>query len=116
MGRLLQKSGQLWVVPTIASELKRSIKSLNISNPIRRRSLYVWVEHPTPEREAEIIASRTPGARVEFHQEIAALHAGQKLFAGEAAFGLGARIKNGPSRPIRFSEELCHQERSCSRV
>ena len=30
--------------------------------PIRRRSLYVRVEHPTPAREAEIIASRTPDA------------------------------------------------------
>jgi MoxR-like ATPase len=31
-----------------------------LGDPIRRRSLYVRVEHPTPEREAEIIASRTP--------------------------------------------------------
>jgi MoxR-like ATPase len=28
--------------------------------PILRRCLYARVEHPTPEREAEIIASRTP--------------------------------------------------------
>jgi MoxR-like ATPase len=35
--------------------------------------LYVRVEHPTPEREAEIIASRTPGAGVEFHREIAGI-------------------------------------------
>jgi len=41
-----------------------------LGDPIRRRSLYVRVEHPTPEREAEIIASRTPGAGVEFHREI----------------------------------------------
>jgi len=33
----------------------------------------VRVEHPTPEREAEIIASRTPGAGVEFHREIAGI-------------------------------------------
>jgi hypothetical protein len=33
-------------------------------DPIHRRSLYVRVEHPTPEREAEIIASRTPQANV----------------------------------------------------
>jgi MoxR-like ATPase len=32
-----------------------------LGDPIRRRSLYVHVEHPTPpEREAEIIASRSP--------------------------------------------------------
>jgi MoxR-like ATPase len=44
-----------------------------LGDPIRRRSLYVRVEHPTPEREAEIIASRTPGAGVEFHCEIAGI-------------------------------------------
>ena len=33
-----------------------------LGDPIRRRSLYVRVEHPTPAREAEIIASRTPDA------------------------------------------------------
>jgi MoxR-like ATPase len=31
-----------------------------LGDPIRRRSLYVRVEHPTPEREAEIIAHREP--------------------------------------------------------
>src|ERR1039457_928762 len=44
-----------------------------LGDPIRRRSLYVRVEHPTPEREAEIIASRTPGAGVEFHRAIAGI-------------------------------------------
>ena len=44
-----------------------------LGDPIRRRSLYVRVEHPTPEREAEIIASRTPGASVAFHREIAGI-------------------------------------------
>ena len=37
-----------------------------LGDPIRRRSLYVRVEHPTPEREAEIIASRTPKADEKF--------------------------------------------------
>jgi MoxR-like ATPase len=44
-----------------------------LGDPIRRRSLYVRVEHPTPEREAEIIASRTPGASIAFHREIAGI-------------------------------------------
>jgi MoxR-like ATPase len=44
-----------------------------LGDPIRRRSLYVRVEHPTPEREAEIIASRTPDATPAFHREIAGL-------------------------------------------
>lgn len=44
-----------------------------IGDPIRRRSLYVRVEHPTPLREAEIIASRTPLADAAFHREIAGI-------------------------------------------
>jgi MoxR-like ATPase len=44
-----------------------------LGDPIRRRSLYVRVEHPTPEREAEIIASRTPNADVKFHMEMAGI-------------------------------------------
>ena len=44
-----------------------------LGDPIRRRCLYVRVEHPTPEREAEIIASRTPNATPAFHREMAGL-------------------------------------------
>lgn len=45
----------------------------HLGDPIRRRSLYVRVEHPKPEREAEIIASRTPEASDEFHREMAGI-------------------------------------------
>src|SRR5271169_6993193 len=44
-----------------------------LGDPIRRRSLYVRVEHPAPEREAEIIASRTPQADEKFHREMAGI-------------------------------------------
>jgi MoxR-like ATPase len=44
-----------------------------LGDPSGRRSLYVRVEHPTPEREAEIIASRTPQANEEFHREMAGI-------------------------------------------
>jgi MoxR-like ATPase len=44
-----------------------------LGDPIRRRSLYVRVEHPTPEREAKIIASRTPEAGDGFHREMAGI-------------------------------------------
>jgi hypothetical protein len=33
----------------------------------------VRVEHPTPQRESEIIASRTPDADEEFHREMAGI-------------------------------------------
>jgi len=44
-----------------------------LGDPIRRRSLYVRVEHPTPEREAQIIASRTPNSDEKFHREMAGI-------------------------------------------
>ncbi len=44
-----------------------------LGDPIRRRSLYVRVEHPSPEREAEIIANRTPNAEEQFHREMAGI-------------------------------------------
>jgi MoxR-like ATPase len=44
-----------------------------LGDPIRRRSLYVRIEHPSPEREADIIASRTPHTDEKFHREMAGI-------------------------------------------
>ena len=44
-----------------------------IGDPLRRRSLYLRVEHPTAEREAEIVALRTPDSTHEFHAGMAGL-------------------------------------------
>lgn len=44
-----------------------------IGDPLRRRSFYLRVEHPTAEREAEIVATRTPDATTEFHAGMAGL-------------------------------------------
>ena len=44
-----------------------------IGDPLRRRSLYLRIEHPTPEREAEIIALRNPDASPELHAGMAGL-------------------------------------------
>jgi MoxR-like ATPase len=44
-----------------------------IGDPLRRRSFYLRVEHPTAEREAEIVALRTPEASAEFHAGMAGL-------------------------------------------
>jgi MoxR-like ATPase len=42
-------------------------------DPLRRRSFYLRVEHPTAEREAEIVALRTPDSSREFHAGMAGL-------------------------------------------
>jgi MoxR-like ATPase len=44
-----------------------------IGDPLRRRSFYLRIEHPTAEREAEIVARRTPEASREFHAGMAGL-------------------------------------------
>ena len=44
-----------------------------IGDPLRRRSFYLRVEHPTAEREAEIVALRTPDSTHEFHASMAGL-------------------------------------------
>jgi MoxR-like ATPase len=44
-----------------------------IGDPLRRRSFYLRIEHPTAEREAEIVAMRTPDASREFHAGMAGL-------------------------------------------
>jgi len=44
-----------------------------IGDPLRRRSFYLRVEHPTAEREAQIVALRTPDSSREFHGGMAGL-------------------------------------------
>jgi len=44
-----------------------------IGDPLRRRSFYLRVEHPTADREAEIVALRTPDSSHEFHAGMAGL-------------------------------------------
>jgi MoxR-like ATPase len=44
-----------------------------IGDPLRRRSFYLRVEHPSAEREAEIVALRMPDSSREFHAEMAGL-------------------------------------------
>lgn len=44
-----------------------------IGDPLRRRSFYLRIEHPSPDREAEIVALKTPSATKEFHAGLAGL-------------------------------------------
>ncbi len=44
-----------------------------LGDPLRRRSFYLVVEHPVAEREAAIVAKRTPHAREATHRFIAGL-------------------------------------------
>lgn len=44
-----------------------------LGDPLRRRSFYLVVEHPTPQREAAIVTRRTPEASETTHRFIAGL-------------------------------------------
>lgn len=59
-----------------------------LGDPLRRRSFYLVVEHPTAEREASIVARRTPEAGKETHQFIAGLAKSLRALYGYLCEGL----------------------------
>src|SRR5258707_541533 len=59
-----------WSIPFV---VLTSNEERRIGDPLRRRSFYLRVEHPTAEREAEIVALRTPDSTHEFHAGMAGL-------------------------------------------
>jgi len=68
-------------IPKLGTILAKSIpfvvltsnEERRIGDPLRRRSFYLRVEHPTADREAEIVALRTPDSTPEFHAGMAGL-------------------------------------------
>jgi len=58
---------------TIPFVVITSNEERRIGDPLRPRSFYLRVEHPTPEREAKILRLRTPNQGREFHSQMAGL-------------------------------------------
>lgn len=58
---------------TIPFVVLTSNEERRLGDPLRRRSFYLRIEHPTPEREATILRLRTPNAPAEFHRGMAGL-------------------------------------------
>ena len=82
-----------------------------LGDPIRRRSLYVRVEHPTPKREAEIIASRTPGAGVEFHREIAGIARSFRNYSLEKPPSVSEMIDFANALRLMGSDHVTEEQR-----
>jgi MoxR-like ATPase len=82
-----------------------------LGDPIRRRSLYVRVEHPTPEREAEIIASRTPGAGAEFHREIAGIARSFRNYSLEKPPSVSEMIDFANALRLMGSDHVTEEQR-----
>lgn len=58
---------------TIPFVVLTSNEERRIGDPLRRRSFYLRVEHPSPQREAKILRLRTPNRSADFHCEMAGL-------------------------------------------
>jgi MoxR-like ATPase len=58
---------------TIPFVVLTSNEERRLGDPLRRRSFYLRIEHPTPEREATILQLRTPNAPLAFHRGMAGL-------------------------------------------
>ncbi len=58
---------------TVPFVVLTSNEERRLGDPLRRRSFYLRVEHPTPEREATILQLRAPNAPPEFHRGMAGL-------------------------------------------
>jgi MoxR-like ATPase len=58
---------------TIPFVVLTSNEERRIGDPLRRRSFYLRIDHPTPEREATILRLRTPIAPPDFHRGMAGL-------------------------------------------
>jgi MoxR-like ATPase len=82
-----------------------------LGDPIRRRSLYVRVEHPTPAREAEIIASHTPGAGVEFHREIAGIARSFRNYSLEKPPSVSEMIDFANALRLMGSDHVTEEQR-----
>jgi MoxR-like ATPase len=58
---------------TIPFVILTSNQERRIGDPLRRRSFYLRIDHPTPQREAKILRMHTPSQSAEFHQGMAGL-------------------------------------------
>lgn len=58
---------------TIPFVILTSNEERRIGDPLRRRSFYLRIDHPTPQQEAKILQLRTPNQSAEFHRSMAGL-------------------------------------------
>jgi MoxR-like ATPase len=82
-----------------------------LGDPIRRRSLYLRVEHPTPGREAEIIASRTPEAGERFHREIAGIALSFRNYSLEKPLSVSEMIDFAHALQLLGTEHVTPEHR-----
>ena len=77
-----------------------------IGDPLRRRSFYLRIEHPTPEREAKILQLRTPEATAEFHQGMAGLAKALRGWSLEKPPSISEMLDLAQALPLLGAEQI----------
>jgi len=82
-----------------------------IGDPLRRRSFYLRIEHPTPEREAKILQLRTPEASAEFHQRMAGLAKALRGWSLEKPPSISEMLDLAQALPLLGAEQITPEMR-----
>ncbi|HWZ43061.1 MAG TPA: MoxR family ATPase [Candidatus Saccharimonadales bacterium] len=82
-----------------------------IGDPLRRRSFYLRIDHPTAEREAEIVARRTPEASREFHAGMAGLAQALRGWSMEKAPSVSEILDLAQALRLLETEEITPEMR-----
>ncbi len=82
-----------------------------IGDPLRRRSFYLRIDHPTAEREAEIVARRTPEASREFHAGMAGLAQALRGWSMEKAPSVSEILDLAQALRVLGTEEITPEMR-----
>jgi MoxR-like ATPase len=77
-----------------------SNRTREIGDALRRRCLYLYIEHPSPEKEVRILRSRVPGAGARLAEEIGRFMAALRR----------RRLSKAPgvAETIDWAQALCH--------
>ena len=82
-----------------------------IGDPLRRRSFYLRIEHPTAEREAEIVARKTPDATREFHAGLAGIAKALRGWSMEKAPSVSEILDLAQALKVMGTEQITPEMR-----
>jgi len=77
-----------------------------IGDPLRRRSFYLRIDHPTPEREAAILERRTPERSAEFHRSMAGLAKALRGWSLEKPPSISEMVDLAEALPLLGADQI----------
>lgn len=96
---------------TIPFVVLTSNEERRIGDPLRRRSFYLRVEHPTPEREAAILERRAPQRSAEFHRGMAGLAKALRGWSLEKPPSISEMLDLAEALPLLGAESITPEMR-----